>query len=140
MKGRQELHDSMAEVRANPVSSLFFLTPLTLACRNIGSVHEFGTPEYNALLPEGVRHAGSRAAIVLDIIKVSTVRYGDCHFYFSPTSYPPFRHAATLFLFMNLNHTVDSFSNGQQKKRPQIESASLRRVSLHRLRHVFSRG
>lgn len=37
-----------------------------------GSVHEFGTPEYNALLPEGVRHAGSRAAIVLDIIKVST--------------------------------------------------------------------
>jgi hypothetical protein len=40
----------------------------------IGSVHEFGTPEYNTLLPEKARHAGSRAAIVLDIVKVSTVR------------------------------------------------------------------
>jgi len=37
-----------------------------------GSVHEFGTPEYDALLPEGIRHAGSRAAIVLDVFKVST--------------------------------------------------------------------
>jgi hypothetical protein len=37
-------------------------------------VHEFGTPEYDALLPEGIRHAGSRAAIVLDVFKVSTVR------------------------------------------------------------------
>lgn len=46
-----------------------------------GSVHEFGSAEYNALLPEGIRHAGSRAAVVLDLIKVSTVR--DCHRCFS---------------------------------------------------------
>ncbi|KAG6856523.1 hypothetical protein H0H87_003611 [Tephrocybe sp. NHM501043] len=37
-----------------------------------GSVHEFGTPEYNALLPEGTRHPGSRAAIALDVFKVAT--------------------------------------------------------------------
>ncbi|KAG6886655.1 hypothetical protein C0992_002941 [Termitomyces sp. T32_za158] len=37
-----------------------------------GSVFEFGTPEYNALLPEGARHPGSRAAIVLDVFKVAT--------------------------------------------------------------------
>ncbi|KAG5641569.1 hypothetical protein DXG03_004710 [Asterophora parasitica] len=39
-----------------------------------GSVHEFGTPEYEALLPEGTRHPGSRAAICLDVFKVATVR------------------------------------------------------------------
>lgn len=46
-------------------------------------MHEFGTPEYNTLLPEGIRHAGSRAAIVLDLIKVSTVRENRCHFFTS---------------------------------------------------------
>lgn len=39
----------------------------------LGSVHEFGSPEYNALLPEGSRHAGSRAVVVLDVFKVATV-------------------------------------------------------------------
>ncbi|KAG6811345.1 hypothetical protein H0H92_007852 [Tricholoma furcatifolium] len=37
-----------------------------------GSVYEFGTPEYNALLPEGIRHPGSRAVIALDVFKVAT--------------------------------------------------------------------
>ncbi|KAG6889546.1 hypothetical protein C0995_016673 [Termitomyces sp. Mi166 len=37
-----------------------------------GSVFEFGTSEYNALLPEGTRHPGSRAVIILDGFKVST--------------------------------------------------------------------
>jgi len=37
-----------------------------------GSVFEFGSPEYNALLPEGKRHPGSRAVIFLDVFKVAT--------------------------------------------------------------------
>ncbi|KAG5721994.1 hypothetical protein E4T56_gene18467 [Termitomyces sp. T112] len=37
-----------------------------------GSVFEFGTSDYNTLLPEGIRHPGSRAVIVLDIFKVAT--------------------------------------------------------------------
>ncbi|KAG6849207.1 hypothetical protein H0H93_010450 [Arthromyces matolae] len=39
---------------------------------SIGSVFEFGTPKYAALLPEGTRHPGSRAVIMLDIFKVAT--------------------------------------------------------------------
>jgi hypothetical protein len=41
----------------------------------IGSVHEFGTPEYDEYIPSEIRKPGSRAAIVIDIYKVSTVRY-----------------------------------------------------------------
>jgi hypothetical protein len=93
MKGRHESHDSMAKVRVNLSACHFFkMKRLILSCRNAGSVHEFGTPEYNALLPEGIRHAGSRAAIILDIIKVSTVRPSRCHFYFTlmhSSSCPP---------------------------------------------------
>ncbi|KAG5653817.1 hypothetical protein H0H81_010285 [Sphagnurus paluster] len=37
-----------------------------------GYVYEFGTPEYNELLPEGTRHPGSRAAIALEVFKVAT--------------------------------------------------------------------
>ncbi|KAG6916226.1 hypothetical protein DXG01_007809 [Tephrocybe rancida] len=37
-----------------------------------GFVHEYGTPEYDALLPEGTRHPGSRAAIALNVFKVAT--------------------------------------------------------------------
>lgn len=39
-----------------------------------GSVHEFGTPEYDALVPPAKRHTSSRAAIVIDVYKVATVR------------------------------------------------------------------
>lgn len=39
-----------------------------------GTVHEFGTPEYDALIPAAQRHPSSRAAIVIDVRKVSTVR------------------------------------------------------------------
>ncbi|EAU86871.2 pyridoxamine phosphate oxidase [Coprinopsis cinerea okayama7 len=37
-----------------------------------GSYHEFGTAEYNKLLPPGTRQPGSRAAIIVDVWKVST--------------------------------------------------------------------
>ncbi|KAL1940581.1 hypothetical protein VTO73DRAFT_8016 [Trametes versicolor] len=37
-----------------------------------GTTHEFGTPEYDALIPAAQRHPSSRAAIVIDVRKVST--------------------------------------------------------------------
>lgn len=37
-----------------------------------GTVHEFGTPEYERLLPSDKRHISSRAAIVVDIHRVGT--------------------------------------------------------------------
>ncbi|KAI0656849.1 hypothetical protein C8Q70DRAFT_935472 [Cubamyces menziesii] len=37
-----------------------------------GSVHEFGTPEYDKLIPPENRRPGSRAAIVIDVHKVGT--------------------------------------------------------------------
>lgn len=38
-----------------------------------GTVHEFGTPEYDALIPVSDRKPGSRSAIVIDVQKVGTV-------------------------------------------------------------------
>jgi len=37
-----------------------------------GTVHEFGTPEYDALIPTSERKPGSRSAIVIDVHKVGT--------------------------------------------------------------------
>lgn len=37
-------------------------------------MHEYGTPEYNALIPAEIRKPGSRAVIVVDVYQVSTVR------------------------------------------------------------------
>ncbi|KAI0327275.1 hypothetical protein GY45DRAFT_1327885 [Cubamyces sp. BRFM 1775] len=37
-----------------------------------GTVHEFGTPEYETYIPPEIRRPGSRAAIVIDVHKVST--------------------------------------------------------------------
>ncbi|KAF7973125.1 hypothetical protein HWV62_16162 [Athelia sp. TMB] len=37
-----------------------------------GTVHEFGTPEYDALIPPHERKPGSRSAIVIDVHKVGT--------------------------------------------------------------------
>jgi len=37
-----------------------------------GTVHEFGTPEYDTLIPESSRKPGSRAAIVVDVYKVGS--------------------------------------------------------------------
>ncbi len=39
-----------------------------------GTVHEFGTREYEELIPPEQRRPGSRAAIVVDVHKVGSVR------------------------------------------------------------------
>ena len=40
----------------------------------VGTVHEYGSPEYNRLIPTTSRKPGSRAAIVIDIYQVGAVR------------------------------------------------------------------
>jgi hypothetical protein len=42
-------------------------------------VHEFGTPEYDQYISPEKRQAGSRAVIVIDVHKVSTVCLTPCH-------------------------------------------------------------
>ncbi len=46
---------------------------LTAHCT--GTFHEFGTPEYDELIPPENRRPGSRAAIVIDVYRVGTVRF-----------------------------------------------------------------
>ncbi|KAH7890223.1 hypothetical protein F5I97DRAFT_1933628 [Phlebopus sp. FC_14] len=46
--------------------------PRILRMWGTGTVHEFGTPEYDQLIPPEKRRAGSRAAIVIDVHKVGT--------------------------------------------------------------------
>lgn len=62
-----------------PLSSVSFADN-----RNRGTVHEFGTPEYEALMPLRDRKPGSRAVIAIEVHKVRTVRL---HF-LPPLSHP----------------------------------------------------
>ncbi|KAF5381692.1 hypothetical protein D9615_005595 [Tricholomella constricta] len=68
--------ETIAHIRENGRVTILFSAfegpPRIVRLYGKGSVYEFGTPEYNALLPEGTRHAGSRAVIALDIFKVAT--------------------------------------------------------------------
>jgi hypothetical protein len=50
-----------------------YITFFNTKRRSVGTVHEFGSPGYNALIPPEDRHLGSRSAIVLDIHKVGSV-------------------------------------------------------------------
>ena len=51
----------------------FIISFLTCLCNMLGTVHEFGTPEYNALITPEKRKAGSRSVIVINVHKVATV-------------------------------------------------------------------
>ncbi|KAG8221681.1 hypothetical protein J3R82DRAFT_1966 [Butyriboletus roseoflavus] len=46
--------------------------PRILRLFGTGTVHEFGTPGYDTLIPAASRKAGSRAAIVIDVHRVAT--------------------------------------------------------------------
>jgi hypothetical protein len=49
----------------NPVDYLFNM--------RVGTVYEFGTPEYEAILPPEKRQICSRSIIMIDVFKVGTV-------------------------------------------------------------------
>ncbi|OJA09658.1 hypothetical protein AZE42_03659 [Rhizopogon vesiculosus] len=46
--------------------------PRILRLYGIGTVHEYGTPEYESLIPPETRKPGSRAAIVIDVYQCQT--------------------------------------------------------------------
>lgn len=56
-----------------PPKPYLTLDPIMLSVVE-GTVHEYGTPEYNTLVPAETRKPGSYAAIVVDVYQVSTVR------------------------------------------------------------------
>ena len=49
--------------------------PIGLIFVDPGTAYEFGTPEYDAILPPEKRPSGCRSVIVIDVHKVSTVRH-----------------------------------------------------------------
>jgi len=68
--------ETIAHLRENGrmtiMLSAFKGPPRIVRLFGIGTVHEFGSPEYEALIPKEKRHVGSRSAIVLDIHKVAS--------------------------------------------------------------------
>ena len=40
----------------------------------LGTLYEFGTPDYEDLLPPSKRQIGSRSVIMIDVLKVGTVK------------------------------------------------------------------
>jgi hypothetical protein len=48
---------------------------------DVGKVHEFGTLEYEVLVPDEARTPGSRAAIVVDVHRVGSVSLTKNFFY-----------------------------------------------------------
>ncbi|KAH7909871.1 hypothetical protein BJ138DRAFT_1154209 [Hygrophoropsis aurantiaca] len=71
-----------------------------------GTVHEFGTPEYHALIPAETRKPGSRAAIVVDIHKVST----SCGY--AVPFYQFVSHRTQLLRFFDKKESAESDENG----------------------------
>ncbi|KAF8805274.1 hypothetical protein BYT27DRAFT_7192995 [Phlegmacium glaucopus] len=68
--------ETIAHLKENGRMTIMFTgfngAPRIVRLFGIGTVHEFGSPEYEALIPMENRHVGSRAAIVLDIHKVGS--------------------------------------------------------------------
>lgn len=65
----------------------------------IGTVYEYGTPEYSTLIPQATRQPGSRAAIVIDVFKVSS----SCGF------------AVPLYNFVAHRTRLHRFSDGRER-------------------------
>ncbi|VDB85090.1 unnamed protein product [Peniophora sp. CBMAI 1063] len=68
--------ETVSHLRENGRITILFQAfdggPRILRLFGRGTVHEFGTPEYELLLPPGKRQPGSRAAIVVDVHRVGT--------------------------------------------------------------------
>ncbi|TFK48058.1 hypothetical protein OE88DRAFT_1665137 [Heliocybe sulcata] len=68
--------ETIAHVRENGRITIYFNAfegpPRICRLWGRGTVHEYGTPEYDSYLPPGKRAPGSRAVIVVDVYKVGT--------------------------------------------------------------------
>ncbi|KAG8216418.1 hypothetical protein J3R82DRAFT_6523 [Butyriboletus roseoflavus] len=82
-----------------------------------GTVHEYGTPKYNALIPAEIRKPGSRAAIVVDVYQVST----SCGY--AVPLYDFVTHRTQLLRAFDKFESHDRFlatSNGQEQSEQQL--------------------
>jgi len=68
--------ETIAHVRENGRITVLFNAfegpPRILRLYGKGTVYEFGTPEYGALLPPEKRQIGSRSVIMIDVFKIGT--------------------------------------------------------------------
>jgi len=68
--------ETLAHIRENGRITVLFNAfegaPKIARLFGTGTVHEFGTPEYDALIPPKDRKMGSRCAVVIDVHKVGT--------------------------------------------------------------------
>lgn len=68
--------ETVAHVRENGRITILFNAfegpPRILRLYGKGTVYEFGTPEYEALLPPEKRQIGSRSVIMIDVFKIGT--------------------------------------------------------------------
>ena len=70
-----------------------------------GKAYEFGTPEYDAILPPETRPTGCRSVIVIDVHKVSTVRRPPSNFQWRLTH--PFQSCGYGVPIMEYKHQRD---------------------------------
>ncbi|CCL99970.1 uncharacterized protein FIBRA_01995 [Fibroporia radiculosa] len=68
--------ETMAHLRENGRITIMFCAfegaPRILRLWGTGYVHEFGTPEYDAIIPPTKRRPGSRCVVVIDVKRVGT--------------------------------------------------------------------
>ncbi|KAG8215713.1 hypothetical protein J3R82DRAFT_7593 [Butyriboletus roseoflavus] len=68
--------ETISHVRENGRITVMFCAlegpPRILRLFGVGTVHEYGSPEYNRLIPATARKPGSRAAIVIDVYQVGS--------------------------------------------------------------------
>ncbi|KAI9568101.1 hypothetical protein HD554DRAFT_818744 [Boletus coccyginus] len=68
--------ETISHIRENGRITIMFSAfegpPRILRLFGVGTVHEYGTPEYNALIPAETCKPGSRAVIVVDVYQVGT--------------------------------------------------------------------
>jgi len=68
--------ETISHIRENGRITIMFSAfegpPRILRLYGVGTVHEYGTPEYNALISAETRKPGSRAAIIVDVYQVGT--------------------------------------------------------------------
>ncbi|KAF9226303.1 hypothetical protein BS17DRAFT_800972 [Gyrodon lividus] len=87
--------------------------PKILRLFGVGTVHEYGTPEYDTLIPATTRKPGSRAAIVIDVYQVGT----SCGF--AVPMYNFVTHRTQLLRAFDKMEAVDrSFASSQQQQQP----------------------
>ncbi|KDQ51343.1 hypothetical protein JAAARDRAFT_41191 [Jaapia argillacea MUCL 33604] len=100
--------------------SAFEGPPRILRLFGRGTVHEFGTEEYNTLIPPQKRKPGSRAAIVINVYKVGT----SCGY--AVPYYQFLSHRSTLHTFFAHKESLDRASSLLDASQNEPDSSALK--------------